>query len=160
MKENIVYDGEVIIVLEGVDNFRDEETKEESSLKFWLPKTFPDRVRFIITASPNSKSQEYLKGLGCDVLKINSDVKVIREWMEKTQLKRVTIAEQKYLTKIYEIIDSKITEKTAKMIVVKALLNIFAPSPADRKEQISKERALHSAILDKLDFEKLSSRFI
>lgn len=55
IKKNVLYDANVIIVLEGIDLFVDSETGEEPSTKFWLPKTFPERIKCIVTVNPNSR---------------------------------------------------------------------------------------------------------
>lgn len=45
-----IYD-KVIIVIEGVDKFFDNETGKEANIAFWLPQKFPKNVRVIVTAS-------------------------------------------------------------------------------------------------------------
>jgi hypothetical protein len=66
IQKNVTFDGNIIILIEGIEHFKDIETGRESNLKFWLPKVFPDRIKFIITAEKNSSSHHYLKDLGCE----------------------------------------------------------------------------------------------
>ena len=54
-----MFDGDIIVIIEGIEHFKDFDTQLESNLKFWLPKVFPDRVRFIITLDQKSNSHKY-----------------------------------------------------------------------------------------------------
>ena len=67
MKKNVDFDGDILIIIEGIEHFRSEDGDEESDLKFWLPKIFPDRVKFILTCDRNSSSHAYLADLGCEL---------------------------------------------------------------------------------------------
>ena len=56
----MVYDGKIIMIIEGLDKFVEHDSEEESIIKFWLPKFFPKRVKVIVTADKGSKSFAYL----------------------------------------------------------------------------------------------------
>ena len=77
IKKNVTFDGDIIIVIEGIEHFKDTETGRESNLKFWLPKVFPDRIKFIITADTESTSHTYLKDIGCEGICIAPEKKDI-----------------------------------------------------------------------------------
>lgn len=87
IEQNVVYDSKVIIVIEGIENFIDRDTRNESSLKFWLPKNFPRKVRFIVTAEPESKSAEYLRNLGCKSIKVAASTEAVTSYLEKMKAK-------------------------------------------------------------------------
>lgn len=62
------FDGDLIIVIEGVNYISDQDKHNESSLKFWLPRILPDRVKLILTISKQSHNIEYLKKIDCKFL--------------------------------------------------------------------------------------------
>ena len=86
-EKSVVYDGKIIIILEGLEYFKDFETKRESNIKFWLPKFFPKNVRIIVTASKESKSIEYLRNLGCDSISLKPDVAMMEAILNKIESK-------------------------------------------------------------------------
>ena len=71
----MTFDGDIIIVIEGIEHFKDAETGRESNLKFWLPKVLPDRIKFIITAEKSSTSHAHLTNIGCDVISLMPEKK-------------------------------------------------------------------------------------
>jgi hypothetical protein len=149
----------VIIVLEGLENFIDSETKKESFLKFWLPKTFPDRVRVIVTASPNSKSQEYLKNLGSDVISIVADKKSMRSEITKATSKNPDdyLVDQYHVKKCAEIIERKIDMELIKMIFLKSFFSFLCPMVYDGINNIPQERAHFEKMLSSLNYKSLES---
>lgn len=66
----MVYDGKIILLIEGVDKFTEKDGITESRLKFWLPKYFPTRFRVILTATKGSQSYDYLKRLECPIIEL------------------------------------------------------------------------------------------
>lgn len=48
---SVVYDGKLIIVLEGMELFKEPGTLKESNAKFWLPSDLPKDVRLILTST-------------------------------------------------------------------------------------------------------------
>lgn len=63
----ITFDGDIIIIIEALEQFKDFESGQESNLLMWLPRIFPERIRFIVTADAGCESYAYLKKIGCDV---------------------------------------------------------------------------------------------
>jgi len=53
-------DSKIIIILDGLDNFIDPESGFEESAD-WLPWTFPNSVRFIITCRKSAKGMNHFK---------------------------------------------------------------------------------------------------
>ena len=162
MKENVIYDGNVIVVLEGIENFYDPETKSESSLKFWLPKNLPENVRFIVTASPDSKSAEALRDMGSAVIPILTERSVIRSWMDsvKTKPKNELLVEEGIVRKLVQLVDNKLDNGQVKMIYVKALMSLLAPKVYVGIEDEAQERQLLSSTLNKLDWKALESNIL
>ena len=60
----------------------------ESNLRFWLPKTFPGRIRFIVTADQKSDSYAYLKDIGCDILSVQADRSVYTNIVKNLRLRK------------------------------------------------------------------------
>lgn len=129
----------------------------ESALKFWLPKTFPERVRVIVTASPNSKSSKYMKALGCPVVPILAEKKIMRTWLENLEReeKSKMLVEPDHIKRLTELIDQKLSDENVKMIFVKSLMGMLAPKPYQGMEDEAKERELFRSYLGRLDWKKL-----
>lgn len=72
------FDGDLIIVIEGVNFITDSDRNLETSLKFWLPKLLPERVRLIISLSDSSYNIEYLRKINCRFLELRSNNEIIR----------------------------------------------------------------------------------
>jgi len=53
---SVVYDGIVVLIIEGLESFKDLGSNVESNIKFWLPKTFPKNIKVITTAAKSSKA--------------------------------------------------------------------------------------------------------
>lgn len=154
MKENVIYDGDIILVLEGVDNFHDDETKNESSLKFWLPKYFPDRIRVIITASPGSKSKSYLKSIGCNILTLKADKRMARSYLEDISVNnhKFMLGNTKHFENLKNIVETKLEDTTVNMIFAKSLFAMFSPRISGDPSQ---DRSSLSTILTRVDYKKL-----
>ena len=73
IRKSVVYDGKLIIILEGLEYFREFEKNEELNAKFWLPRNFPCCVKVIVTSTKESESNAYLKRLGCQVLELKQE---------------------------------------------------------------------------------------
>lgn len=96
IKDTVVYDGKIIIVIEGIENFIEPETRKESSLKFWLPSSFPQGVRVIVTAEPDSRSAEYLRNLGCKSIKVTANEEVVQNYIERMKKKTFYVVYSRY----------------------------------------------------------------
>lgn len=153
-----MYDGDIILVLEGVDNFHDEDSKSESALKFWLPKFFPKRVRVILTASPNSKSKEYLKSLGCTIMNLSSDKRMVRRLLEEQTLdpEKRGLGGQRHFERLKEVIEKQLDDKgKVSLMFAKCLLSLFSPKIDDFC--INRERESISNIVTRVEYTKLES---
>lgn len=49
----------IILVIEGIDKFIDQQTNSEALVSYWLPKFFPNRIRVIVTADQGSEALKY-----------------------------------------------------------------------------------------------------
>jgi hypothetical protein len=63
----------LIIVIEGVNLFVEQNHGWENDLKFWLPRELPPRVKVILTIEEGSHNISYLRKIGCKFLHIGSD---------------------------------------------------------------------------------------
>ena len=155
----MVYTGKIIIVIEGLENFIDPETGGESSLKFWLPKTLPDRVRLIVACSPTSKSSEYMKGLGCSVISIKSDRKIIRSVVDNIQsnIKNLLVTED-HMQRLEELLEKKIADdndKKIKMLFVKGIVGLLAPKVYPAIQNLNYEKEFFRKIQMKINWKRL-----
>ena len=73
LRRSIIFGGNVIIVIEGIHNFIEFETKLESDIKFWLPHSFPKRVRVIVSSNNRTKSFGALERRKSTIVKVMKD---------------------------------------------------------------------------------------
>lgn len=78
------------------------DSDTESNLKFWLPKIFPDRVRFIVTCDKDSESHRYLTDLGCTVLQMGIEP-TLYDNMISSLYTRKTLCDQEFAEKCYKL---------------------------------------------------------
>lgn len=104
--KNTVYDGNIIIILEGVENFIDFDTRKESSIKFWLPKTFPNRIKVIVTCEPKSRSNEHFDNLGCRFIKLKRNTKDIVKYIDS--VKERPWVNKDHKNRVVNVLESKI----------------------------------------------------
>ena len=157
----MVFEGQIILVIEGVEGFIDPETKEESSLKFWLPRVFPSRVKVIISASPGSRSAKYLRGLGCHTMPIASDKKLVRATIEAKQKRLESLlVSAAHLQRLVGVVEKKLDdpESSLKMIFVKSVLSLLAPEAYKGLEDLRAERVLFAGVFAQLRWEELERR--
>ena len=88
-------------MIEGIDQFVDHGTGVESTLKFWLPKFFPSRIRFILTAQPDSATFNYLKRQECKVIMMHSFDNVFSSILDAYRKRKFAMAESHVDTVFY-----------------------------------------------------------
>lgn len=57
------FEGDLIIICEGLHILRSKQSKQENALKFWLPEQIPSRVKLIITTTNESYNLDFLSKL-------------------------------------------------------------------------------------------------
>ena len=157
----MVFEGQIVLVFEGVEAFLDPETQEESSLKFWLPRVFPSHVRVLVSASPGSRSAKYLRELGCHRISITADKQIVRSTLDG-RLKKLDslLVSAAHLDRLVAILRRKLDspEASLKMIFVKSLLSLLAPEAYRGVEDLKIERSLFAGIFAQLRWEELESK--
>lgn len=83
----------IVIVIEAVDRFIDQETGKEANLAFWLPEHFPKNVKVIVTARKNSESIQHLERIGCEVVDVRPDTGIAAAIHEVAHNKETTLSE-------------------------------------------------------------------
>lgn len=154
-----MYDGDIILVLEGIDNFHDEDSKNDSALKFWLPKFFPERIRVILTTNPKSKSKEYLKSLGCTIMTLNSDKRMVRRFLDDRTLENtaVPIGGPKHLELLKEVIEKHLENRgKVSMMFTKCVFDLFSPRIEDFEWKHIKDRL--AGLVTRVDYSKLEGK--
>ena len=129
--KSVVYDGKIIIVLEGLEYFKDFETQRESNIKFWLPKSFPKNVRIIVTASKDSKSFEHLSKLQCEKISLKPDISMMEAILNKIQSKQF-LCEKEHQEKLTKILNDKVlNRKVESTMYFKAATSMLSPYPTE-----------------------------
>ena len=118
------------MIFEGLQFFTEFESKKESELKFWFPKSFPKNIRVIITANKSSKSY-------ANILKRNSINPQI-DWSlfnSKDILSsiqdRIFFMPQDYVSKIFSDIKELSEELYMDRTAIKTLISTFCPYETD-----------------------------
>jgi hypothetical protein len=160
MENEVSFDGNVIVVIEGIDSFNEPEFHQfkEAHLKFWLPKTLPNRIRFIVTADAKSLANKYLHRIGCEKIKIKSEKKVISHVIEKYE-NRDSFVSDEHKKKVFEIIIKKQeqegSDQTINTIFTKSFLSVYCPYPNEivAKGKVTVEETM--VLFQGLDYNKL-----
>jgi len=61
------------LIFEGINLFTDYETGQEANVSLWLPQTFPEKIRVIVTASPGSTAMRHFDKIECPIVEIQSE---------------------------------------------------------------------------------------
>ena len=123
---SVVYDGKVILVIEGLESFKDLGSNVESNIKFWLPKTFPKNIKVITTAAKNSKAYKYLKKNGCHTIKLRSDSQMLGDKITALD-NRQYFCTLEHRDHVFAIINQRIREKKISSLFMKTTIACFAP---------------------------------
>lgn len=154
IKKNVTFDGDIIIIIESIESFKEQEAEmeekiknssmpgmdkdkkiremknqplNEANLKFWLPRVFPDRVRFIITADPKSDSHNYLTSLGSEVLHMSVDRSLYVSMIDSLK-QRPHLCEQSHHEKCYKILEEKAEKHLIdNSLYIKTFVSAFIP---------------------------------
>ena len=125
--KSVVYDGKIIILIEGLDNFKDPETGAESNIKFWLPKYFPKNVRVIVTADKNSQSNTHLRRIGCEILELKAEHNTHQQMVDNLKTYKLLCPEE-HAQKLFEILEKKIQKnKIPTSLYLKTVASSFIP---------------------------------
>ena len=99
----------MIIILEGVDKFREASSELESNIKFWLPKWFPSKVKIIVTASKHSQAYEYLQAQGCKTITVKSEEAVLARVIDSYK-ERSFIMEKQFVDRFFSLLTRRVEE--------------------------------------------------
>lgn len=72
IRSKTFFDGDLVIVIEGVNLFVEQSHGWENDLKFWLPRELPPRVKIILTIEEGSHNIAYLRKIGCRFLSVGN----------------------------------------------------------------------------------------
>ena len=93
IEKNSFFDGNLIILIEGANLIIDDKSNLENNIKFWLPKIFPDRIKFIIILEENSFNLNYFENFGCEIFNFitnrNSVMNFLNDFENKKNLKEI-----------------------------------------------------------------------
>lgn len=115
------------MIIEGIEHFKDFDTQMESNLKFWLPRVFPNRVRFIITVDQHSNSHKYLTGIGCEVIHMTVERRLYYEMIQSMK-GRPHFCSVEHHKKCYDTIEQEYdNDEIDNTLYIKAFCSAFVP---------------------------------
>lgn len=123
---SVVYDGKVVLIIEGLESFKDFDTGIESNIKFWLPKTFPKNIKVITTAAKGSKSYKYLRKIGCKIIELRADPQMLANKIVALETRSFFCLES-HKDKIFAIINDKIERKDISSLFMKITISCLCP---------------------------------
>ena len=153
----MVYDGKVILIIEGLESFRDHENIQ-SNIKFWLPKHFPLSIRVITSAAKSSKSYRHLKNIGCQVIKLKAEQSVLENKIENLS-QRQFFCSDGHMHRIFDIIKKKVKDRAvASSFYIKTIISCLCPyTSGDLVQEEDHRGEVISDILAGIDFELLEN---
>ena len=107
IRSKTFFDGDLIIVIEGVNLFVEQNHGWENDLKFWLPRELPPRVKIILTIEEGSHNISYLRKIGCKFLHMGKTKDTQMELLSSYQDK-VFYPSQKFKENVFEYITNQL----------------------------------------------------
>lgn len=127
VEKEVTFDGDIIIIIEALEQFKDHDSGLESNLRFWLPRIFPNRIRFIVTADPGCESYAYLKSIKCETLQVSVEKSLYVSIINSLKNRKHFCTEEHH-KKCYEIVEYKFQEnKIDNALYIKTFCSAFAP---------------------------------
>lgn len=156
-KKSVVYDGKIIIIIEGLENIKDQETGLESNIKFWLPKFFPTNVRVIVTTSKNSESYTNLIRNGSPVLSLCSDSSTLNKMLVDLKT-REFLCKDSHRDRVFKLLEDRLKEDPSPTsLFVKAMVSCLAPYKMEGiLDESSVDLKRVNDILKEVDFDKIT----
>lgn len=151
-KQQIIYCAQeiyqkVVIVIEAVDSFLDNETGKEANIAFWLPERFPKNVKVVVSARRHSESIQHLERTGCEIIDIKSDIG-IADAIHNDIKERVTCLTEEMSSKYQSILD-RLMPKIVKINNTYSFLEfysgVFLPKEGPPEWTESLERRINTA---------------
>lgn len=152
--EKVYYD-KVILIIEGVDLFIDDQYNKEANVAFWLPRIFPEHIKVIVTCDKLSEACNYFESIGCDVLNIPVEPTIVDSMIDRHSQRHLFVSEAirvKHLN-ILKGFEGSIKNE----IFSKIFLCTLLPYPSEGvicAEDLSS--GCYDKMFEKLDYSKLS----
>ncbi|EAS04845.2 Sm protein (macronuclear) [Tetrahymena thermophila SB210] len=152
--EKVNYD-KVIIIIEGIDQFIDQQYNKEANVAFWLPKFFPEHIKLIVTCDKSSQANSYFRSIGCDILKIPVEVSIVQNMIDRHSKRPLFINDtlkEKHINFLKHF-----DEKCKNQSFYKIFLCSLLPYPVD--DIITQQdipEGTFEKIFEKLDYDKLA----
>lgn len=144
MKNLKYFDGNLVVVIEGVSHVADQDRHAESSLKFWLPRVLPDRVKLILAVSRESHNLEYLRKIGCRFLELRSN-SALPVQLGALHENRMSMTEERYGREVLKLIQAKLAEGAPQQhssFFVKSIYGCLLPDRPVATTPVAEEAAL------------------
>jgi hypothetical protein len=137
------------------------DTDAESNLKSWLPRIFPERVRFIVTCDKDCESHNHLSDIGCEVIQMETSPTLFSSMIENLY-DRPTLATPEHAMRCYAVLESKhqrgIIDNT---LYIKTFCGAFVPNSFMvedfylESDEVFRTRV--NEILSEMDFERIEN---
>jgi hypothetical protein len=114
IRNKTFFDGDLIILIEGVNLFVEQNHGWENDLKFWLPRELPPRVKIILTIEEGSHNISYLQKIGCKFIQIESQERTKIEIMEALS-QRKPYVNPEFKEKVFAQMRKQVEEKKGKL---------------------------------------------
>ena len=106
IKSKTYFDGDLVILIEGVNLFVEQDQDWEIDLKFWLPRELPPRVKIILTIEEGSHNLSYLQKIGCRFIQVNNQEQTHRG-MVKLLRQRQFYATERVVDGVFDMLEKR-----------------------------------------------------
>lgn len=72
LQKSVVFDSKINLIIESIEKQLEDDPNRINLIKYWLPRTFPDRVNCIVTTREGSSADEYFDHVTCHKVLISS----------------------------------------------------------------------------------------
>lgn len=162
IRNKTFFDGDLIILIEGVNLFVEQNHGWENDLKFWLPRELPPRVKIILTIEEGSHNISYLQKIGCRFLQIESRDQTRLEILDSLH-QRAAYVDPRFKQSVFDILREKVEQGQEGLtsgfikstpLLTQVYISCLVPSKSNHLISLS----LHEESLIKQIFESEDSR--
>jgi hypothetical protein len=72
LQKSVVFDSKINLIIESIEKQQEDDPHKINLIKYWLPRTFPDRVNCLVTTKEGSAADEYFEHVKCHKVYIQS----------------------------------------------------------------------------------------
>lgn len=72
LEKGVVFDSKINLIIESIEKQQEDDSNKINLIKYWLPRTFPNRVNCIVTTKEGSSADEYFQKVKCHKVYVES----------------------------------------------------------------------------------------